>query len=323
MAGVMTRTGWIFGGAFFLVHAACAEQTDTVREWLDRMVTAVETMNYRGTVVYLRDDKIETLRVVHRAEGGQMRERIYSLNGAQREVLRDGGEIRCLFADDKGLVLHGELSSGLIPSLSGDRVADARDGYQFRLGGDDRVAGLDTQVIEILPRDEFRYGHRLWLERHSGMLLRSALFDAEGRVKQQLMFTEIELGADIADDELAPERVANGREYTTAMPSSKDVSTGESASWMPSSLPPGFHLQAVKKGDDGKHFEHLVFSDGFASFSVYLEPAGEAGTATGGLDTVGAVNVYTRPGDDVLITVVGEVPASTVEQIGRQFRPVK
>lgn len=304
-----------------IVDAAAAVQEEAVREWLGRMAHAVETLNYRGTVVYLRDDKVETLHVVHRIQDGVVNERIYSLNGAQREVLRDGGEVRCLFSDDQELVLKGRFAPRLIPDIPADMVGDSEDGYRFSLAGEDRVAGLDTQIVEIFPLDEFRYGHRLWLERESGMLLRSALLDAEGRVQQQLMFTQIELGAEIDDDELRPHHA--GREYRFASTATIDsASAATEASWMPANLPPGFRLMAVKRNSDKDGFEHLLFSDGFSSVSVYVEP--DRGTdTTGGLDTVGAVNVYTRPSEDMLITVVGEVPASTVQEIGRQLRPVK
>lgn len=315
---------WLGGAVLvvngLIVNAAVAGQKETVREWLGRMVHAVETMNYRGTVVYLRDDKVEALRVVHRIEGGTVNERIYSLNGAQREVLRDGGEVRCLFSDNQGLVLRGRFTPRLIPDLPADLVDESGDGYRFNLAGSDRVAGLDTQIVEILPLDEFRYGHRLWLERESGMLLRSALLDTEGRIQQQLMFTQIELGVEIDDDELRPD--PTDKEYRFAATLPADSASAAEASWMPTRLPPGFRLTAVKRNPDKEGSEHLLFSDGFASFSVYVEP-GQETDATGGLDTVGAVNVYTRPSEDMLITVVGEVPATTVEEIGRQLRPVK
>lgn len=319
----MKKAGLTLGGIFFVACSAMADQTDSVREWLDRMVRSVETLDYRGTVVYLRGDKVETLRVVHRNDGDVVRERIYSLNGAQREVLRDGDEVRCLFSDDHGLVFRGQFSQRLMPNLPVEGIADGVEGYRFSLAGSDRVAGFDTQVLEIFPLDEFRYGHRLWLEQETGMLLRSALLDSHGQIRQQLMFTEIEIGAEIDDGELTPDPVSKARQYTSAASvPDEGVSVLDKASWMPARLPPGFRLTGVKKGGEKAGFEHLLFSDGFASFSVYLESDHDAG-AVAGLNTVGAVNVYTRASDDMLITVVGEVPASTVQEIGRLLQPVE
>ena len=58
------------------------------RDWLERMNRAVEELNYRGTFVHVLDGTPETLHIVHRHADGQSGERILSLDGARREIVR-------------------------------------------------------------------------------------------------------------------------------------------------------------------------------------------------------------------------------------------
>lgn len=294
-----------------------------VQEWLDRMARAVETMNYRGTFVHIRDGQVDTLRVIHRATAEGVRERIYSLDGRPREILRNRDEVRCLTSEEHAVIVQNRFPPRLLPLPPISRMADHSQAYSLRLGGLERVAGYQARVIEIKPRDKFRYGHRLWLEEHTGMLLRSSLLDKNGRVLQQLSFTEIELGAIIEDEELEP-GFDSPAVTTTFSTADTQPRAQESArpSWLPDRLPNGFRLAAVEQGigSDGERFEHMVFSDGLASFSIYIESA--AGDAPGStrVESIGPVHLYTRNMDEGRVTVVGEVPAATVEIIGQYLR---
>lgn len=313
-------------GLTILVFAcqAHAEDQKEVRDWLDRMARAVETLDYRGTMVYWRDGRVDTLRIVHRADDEGIRERIYSLDGPPREILREGDRVRCLFPDDQAVVVQSRLAARLIPNLPLNRKGNPAAGYNFRLAGEDRVAGMATRIVEILPRDEYRYGHRFWLEKRTGMLLRSALLDDNDEILQQLTFTDIELGARIHDAELEPTTVVAGSDSATTGLTPSEARVGQApdeASWRPAELPPGFQLTAVERGSEqGRgQFEHLLFSDGLASFSVYIESRDETESEGSGLEMLGPVHVYTRRHKDLMFTVVGEVPAKTVREIGRQF----
>ena len=78
---------WLLPALLAITGQAFAEQS--ARQWLDNMSTALQSLNYDGTFVYLHDGKLESMRIVHQAseQGGQ--ERLMSLTGSPREVLRD------------------------------------------------------------------------------------------------------------------------------------------------------------------------------------------------------------------------------------------
>ncbi|MFU8830519.1 MAG: MucB/RseB C-terminal domain-containing protein [Wenzhouxiangella sp.] len=301
---------------------AFAETTASeVQAWLDRMARAVETLNYRGTLVHWHDGRVDTLGIVHRADESGIRERIYSLDGEPREILRDGDEVRCLLAGDQPLVVQRQLATRLIPNLPLNRLGGPKLAYDMSLGGRERVAGMMAQIVKVSPRDQYRYGYQFWLEEKTGMLLRSALLDHRGRRLQQLSFVTVELGVPISDRELEPVLIG-GIESTlqTSLPSGEPVQPRH-ASWQPAKIPHSFNLVHFGAGHsaDGSKFEHLLYSDGLANFSVYVED-GRQGYTSSRLESIGPVHVFTGLLDGRQVTVVGEVPRTTVEYVGRSLR---
>jgi len=328
---MLARTRWsagLFGVTLAMLScSAIARNQDEVGEWLDRMSRAVDMLNYRGTLVHMRNRQVATIRIIHRADADGIRERIYSLVGQPREILRNGNEVRTLIEGDQPLIVQGGIGARLLPHLPVSQLSSPILGYRMRFAGTDRVAGMMTRVIEIRPRDQFRYGHRFWLEEQTGMLLRSALLDHAGRHIQKLTFVDVELGVPISDSELDPTITrSDAPEATLSEQSVSPTSTTElrQASWRPARLPDGFRLASVGKGDspDGRAFEHLLFSDGLTSFSVYVEDARSAEQSrevSERLEAMGPVHVYTGMVDQHRVTVVGEVPPATVALIAQQL----
>ena len=301
---------------------AQAQADDDVQHWLDRMARAVETLNYRGTLVHVRENRVDTLRIIHRADDDGVRERIYAIDGEPREVLRDGNKVRCLLPGDQPKVLESQLAGRLLPHLPINRLTSPESAYHMAMAGSERVAGLNTRIVNIEPRDQYRYGYQLWLEESTGMLLRYALIDPDGRQLQQLSFTSIELGVSISDAELAPAMIDAPKVLTTRLEDTDGrIRSGRRHEAFRDRVPPGFRLANIGRGrsENGEEFEHLLFSDGLASFSIYIENAAPEAISSR-IKALGAVHVFTDQGDGRALTVVGEVPAATVEFVGQRFR---
>lgn len=321
MIEVVRQAGF---GLLLLAIGLSSARADSVEDWLVRMDHAVASISYRGTLVSIGNNRIDTLRVLHRVDERGVRERIYALDGPQREVLRDHDRVRCLISGQSSVVVDNPFPTRILPRIPLDEILGEDSVYEVGKVGSGRVAARDTVIIEIAPRDSYRYGRRLWLDRDTGMLLRSLLYDEAGNVVEQLSFVEIDLGASIRDDELAsdldnPEQVARYRETDGELP---DVAASRAPSWLPESLPAGFRLATVGRGkarDGSGMYEHLLFSDGLSSFSVYIEPADSAAIAEQ-LEARGATHIYTGSIEGRMVTVVGEVPAPTVRLIGRHMR---
>jgi sigma-E factor negative regulatory protein RseB len=308
--------------AALCIGAASAAAAESVEDWLLRMDHAVASLSYRGTLVSTGAERIDTLRVLHRVDNDGVRERIYALDGPKREVLRDRDRVRCLIAGQESLVVDNPFPTRLFPRIPLAEILGPDSAYTVGLAGSGRVAARTARIIEIRPRDRYRYGRRLWLDEDTGMLLRSVVFDAGGEVVEKLSFVEIELGATIRDDELDseldnPARVAR---YQLSDPASGDMASSPAPAWLPAELPRGFRLASVGGGNTtGQRYEHLLFSDGMSSFSIYVEPAESASIAEH-VESRGAMHIYTGSLDDRMVTVVGEVPAPTVRMVGRHLR---
>ncbi|NIW23182.1 MAG: siderophore-interacting protein, partial [Gammaproteobacteria bacterium] len=173
--------------------------------WLERMNAAVEELNYRGVFVHMQGDSAETLLIVHVNEDGRVSERIMSLDGAGREIIRDGEAVHCILPDEETVLLEdGSDASPLVAALP-NYSAELAAHYEFRLHRRTvRVADRRTQVVSIMPKDNLRYGYRLWLDAETAMPLKSLLLDEKGRTVEQVLFTRIEILDEIPRSELEP-----------------------------------------------------------------------------------------------------------------------
>lgn len=299
-----------------LLPAAWANDAeDLVRRAMD----AGRTLDYDGVFVYQREAALDSMRLIHRGSGGTEVERLVSLSGPAREVLRDGSRVTCTFADDKEVMVEKRQPRDLLTIGITDSVDALTDEYEFRLAHTDRVAGRTTQVVQILPKTTDRYGYRLWIDTATQLLLKSVVLDHDGHPLEQVQFAQIAIGGPIGDELLKPE--VTGVDFTwytndgsPAAPAPDAVSAGWQVSW----LPPGFemHTQQTQHMVASKlPVKHFVYSDGLATVSVFIEKLQGSTAPIEGYSSMGAVNAFSRVADDFQITVVGEVPQSTVRQI--------
>ena len=133
---------------------------------------AAAEVNFIGTFVYIHDGKIEAMEVARRIDDGHMQERIYSLNGEPREVIRGMDKVWC-YIPDQNVVVHDyrqTSESGFPRILPGD-IKGLERNYDFELLGSSRIANRMAREIRVLPKDAFRYGYSLWADEESGLLL--------------------------------------------------------------------------------------------------------------------------------------------------------
>jgi len=293
------------------ISASVAAQTTpapapgaSAQEWMTRMAGVSRRFEYQGVMVYAHDGRIDTMRVSRRIGPDGTRDEMVSLNGDRRVLVREDGRLTC--SDRDGAKV--EVAVGEFPLLGLDPTQIGAAGqYRLTVQGRDRVAGLDSAVVVAKPVDQSRYGYRLWVEPASGMLLGSNLEDPDGGLVQQLMFTDIAMTKGSALPKLVPPRPPPSAEGSIA------------AGWRAGWLPAGFKLIGTPIRPTGQ--THLLYSDGLAYISVYIEPLGQEGRPMEGTVRRGAVNVYAQPSHDNQVVVIGDVPAATVERIARGVQP--
>jgi len=301
-------------------QVSMAGDSASAREWLERMTTAMSQMSYQGTFVYVRDDVVETMRITHVTDETGVRERLYSVSGPHREVIRDRKGVRCVLEDSAAVVEDKVVASSYFPELPLSIIDGDSSGYRLETVGEARIAGHTARRVSISPEDRFRYGYDFWLEEQTGLLLKWVLFDDRHRPLAKLVFTDFAIGSAINLSELESDaRAEDFVEMKTFSPE-ETVVTQSSPRWQPTKLPPGFNLASYshKSGAEGV-YEHMVYSDGLAAVSVYVEQNGIGAAVKPGISQLGTNNAFTRTEGDLQITVIGEVPAITVKSIANEI----
>lgn len=276
---------------------------------LERMAAAMRTLSYEGTLVYLHDNRLETLRIEHRVENGQSLERIVSLTGPVRIMTRDRERVTCKLTDARPFSVHRRgIAQGRphLPAIDTEALAVH---YLVHPLGATRVAGREAEVIGVIPRDNLRYGYRFYLDTESGLPLKSDLMGEEPEPVEQVMFTSLDL-LPSEERRAVPAAPGLGPDDEPPKPVWRDP-----ANWRFSDLPPGFSLVMHDRSEDGAAppLEHFVVSDGLASVSVYVEP--EAAEGLEGESRIGAIHAAGARVSGHQVTVVGEVPAGTVRAV--------
>jgi len=321
----MTRS---FASSVLAVVIAAAQNVawaeSDARQWLERMSMASQSLNYSGIFVYQRQGSLEAMQIVHARDESGERERLLSLTGPKREVLRDNQVVTCILGDRQAVVVNKSRPRTPFPVSFPTELMDLERHYRFKVLDQDRVAGLTCRVVAVEPRDEYRYGRRLCVHDESHLLLRSELTAATGDAIEQVMFTAVEFPQTIAGQKLLPDM--DGADFTWHREPSEQPETGDSAAdsrWKVAQVPDGFMLtdhgwHQLSADDAG--VEHWVYSDGLASVSVYIEKSLKDSEAYSGVSHRGALNAYGTMVGGYYVTVVGEVPRQTVELIGKSVR---
>ena len=300
-------SGW------FIVPA----HADEAQDWLTRLGQAEQQQSFHGTFVYERNGSFSTHNIWHRVQNGQVRERLLQLDGSVQEVVRIDGRTQCV---------SGTLIAGLGDSPNAAaRALDPKklkNWYDLAVIGKSRVAGREAVIVSLTPRDQHRYGFELHLDKRTGLPLKSLLLNDKGQLLERFQFTSLdtdEIPSDkdlLADPDCKPINIA----------SDKASAAKTVQNWRSDWLPPGFELTSSSSHKDAQtktQVNSLMYDDGLARFSVFLEPLNGAtvtDTRTQLGPTVAVSRRLTTPQGEMMVTVVGEIPIGTAERIALSMR---
>jgi sigma-E factor negative regulatory protein RseB len=304
---------------------ACgAALADEPARWLERMNQALTTRNYDGTFSHWHGGQVEMLRIIHRVQDGVVSERLASLDGSGREFIRTGSQLACYLPDKRTVVVEQRpLQEPLVgfPAVS-EQTASF---YDIKEVARTRLNRRDTHLITVTPKDEYRYGYRLWIDDRTAMPVKTQLCDAQGHVIEQIVFADLTLSAHIADAAFKPEVATDGFQWVRDSGAPLHASTAGTLAWGAMRLPPGFRMTVrsaqTLPGSAGP-VDHLVFTDGVASVSVFVEiqQSAPAGSQVAESATVGSSSAFSTVVDGHKVTAVGEVPPATVQFIATQVK---
>ena len=300
------------------VTCAADLSAEDAARWLEHAAQAARTLNYAGTIVYQHNGHVETSRLVHVFDAGQEQEKLVSLDGPAREVIRSSAEVRSYFPDAKIIRIEPRTFRNVFPSLSAEQLRNLAQYYEARMVVSERVAGHWTQVMTFEPKDGLRYGHKFWADAITGLLIKARLVDDRAEVVEQFAFTDVAINEKVDREMVKPSWAAAPPDWQVKQGSFGEMLPRETG-WSSAKLPGGF--QKIMEGyrtlrGKSEPVVHLVYSDGLVAVSVFVEPLAPTPVQTG-VSQQGSLNVYTTKTDAHLITVLGEVPPATVRLIAQ------
>jgi sigma-E factor negative regulatory protein RseB len=293
-------------------------------EWLQRMTRSLASLNYDGLFTHTTGRQSETMRIIHCVEGGRSMERLVSLDGSGREIVRTAEEVHFYMPDRRVVMVEPRTDDGLFLRALPAPGAKLDQLYTLDLQKGTRLLGRQVRVLDIQPRDAYRYGYRLWLDEETAMPLRSEVLDGAGRAVEAIHFTRLEVRDRIARKELEPAVDATGFQWMRSGKRSEPSVAG--GGWRPRKIPPGFQLVATRiQVIPGVPMpvQHLIFSDGFASVSVFIEPGPAKGPTPPESTRVGSANAFSTQVGGHVVTAIGEVPVATVRDLATSLAPVE
>jgi sigma-E factor negative regulatory protein RseB len=305
--------------AFGAAAGVQAAPPDDPLAWLQRAANASRSSSYSGTFVHTNGERTSTVRIAHAIVDGVEQERVEPLEGQPHEIVRRGEDMICYMPEQKTMRLDKRVSARFFPSIFRGPPEALTESYTLKLGNQERMLGLDCQWIRLDPKDGLRFAQRLCVEVSTGLLLRARTLNERKQVIEQWTFTDLKMGSQVARSELKPTLQSRVKSWTTdAVP--RDEAKGTDTGWEVTNLPAGYRkIGEMRRSMPGRPapVSQIVLSDGLATISVFVEPAGMPARPAEAASEEGTTSFFVRPAGDNVVTVLGEVPIAAAQQVGR------
>ncbi|MFZ6844935.1 MucB/RseB C-terminal domain-containing protein [Undibacterium sp. RuTC16W] len=311
----------------------CAQSQDAqdVPTMLRKVQTAAQKLNYTGTFVYQQANQMRTSRITHLLDGNVELEKLEILDGKPREYIRRNDEVSCYLPESKTVQVEKHVTQEIFPALLTSNAQSLPESYLIKKAEQSRVAGAECQILSFEPKDMYRYGYRLCMDKSTGLLLRAQTVNAKNEVIEQIAFTQILIG-DVDKNRVKPSFQNTAQWHIENLTVQPNVNSG----WVVKALPAGFKKtremkrlipinNAAASSDASQAKPHqviqMIFSDGLAAISVFIEPDTQ-GRTEGSLQQ-GAVTIMGKRQGEYWLTVVGEVPLAAIKQVMNsiEFKP--
>ena len=258
-------------GGIACVGAVHAESINDGMALLRKIAAASRQINYAGTFVYQHGRQVETSRIAHWVDAGGEQERLETLDGPPREIIRTNDNVTCYLPENK-IVMITKRHGRQFPSLLPEDLAGIAENYNVRKLETERVAGAECQSVALEPKDNLRYGHRFCAEVNTGLLLRARTFNDAHEMIESFAFTQLLLGNSVTRDMLKSRYAAQSKDWRTDRSALDRSDTVGDSGWIMKNQLPGFRkITEMRRAIAGRaSISHLVYSDGLAAISVFI-----------------------------------------------------
>jgi sigma-E factor negative regulatory protein RseB len=306
-----------FCGACEALAQAPAQAPADAMALLRRIYQATEKLSYSGTFVYQQGNRSETSHIDRIAGPAGDVERVEVLDGMPREIVRTRDTVRCYLPESHTVKVERRIDQRAFPGMLPEQISELARNYSISRGERLRIAGYDCEAVVLTPKDDLRYGYKLWADVNSGMLLKARTFNRKGDVVEQFTFAQLTIG-NVPRERVRTKNAAQNWRVEDAAVTPADLSR---AGWTLGTELPGFRkvTEVTRKLGEARPVGQMVYSDGMVAVSVFIEPlAGRAEAVRPGLSSLGAFHIYTREVANHVVTVVGEAPAASVQRMANQ-----
>jgi len=312
----------LFASFLFLrsIMPACADDSAEAQALLQKIQLASQKVSYAGIFVFQHDNQLMSSRIIHRYEAGDEKEKIEKLDGRRREYVRHNDDVISYQPDTRTLRAEKRETQDMFPAVLAFSSPNLSEHYQFRLAEHARVAGVECRLIVIDPRDAFRYGYRLCAAIPSNLMVLAQTVDSNRQVLEQIAFTSLNIGP--VDESVLNSDFPETNGWTTVR---SDVVAATESGWTVKKMPAGFKkIREVRRlinnhvdtpvnnrSTDLHEVLQMVFSDGLATISVFIEPFDlnrRAGIIQKGSTTIAGYQL-----GKFWVTLVGEVPVAAIK----------
>ncbi|MFY9317256.1 MAG: MucB/RseB C-terminal domain-containing protein [Burkholderiales bacterium] len=284
---------------------------------LRRIYEATENLSYSGTFVYHQGERTETSRIDRIAGPGGNVERLEILDGMPREIVRTRDTVRCYLPESQTVKVERRIDARAFPGMLPEHISELARNYSISRGERLRIAGYDCDAVVLTPKDDLRYGYKLWADVNSGMLLKARTFNRKGEVVEQFTFAQLTIGKVPRERVRTKHAAQNWRVEDAAVAPANLARAG----WSIGAELPGFRkvTEVTRRLGEARPVGQMVYSDGMVAVSVFIEPlTGRSEAVRPGLSSLGAFHIYTREVANHVVTVVGEAPAASVQRLANQ-----
>ncbi|WP_421849195.1 MucB/RseB C-terminal domain-containing protein [Marinomonas sp.] len=284
---------------------------------LRSMTQSFSTLSYDGVFVHSEATNINSMRVRHDLMGGVEYESLVDLDGDKIEVLRIDNKIISVYPN----ALVANMRAPLVPpfkrfkDVESDRLIK---GYDMVVGEHtSRIAGRKVVAVKLVPKDQYRYGHQFWLDTENHFLLKHDMLKTNGELLERIQFTSVNFAPDLKDKDFVPKEGSYSEPVVEAQP--RRIKNLWQFDW----LPEGFSLVWPEARSLNHGTSMLLLSDGMATVSIFVEPTMKSKAMSilnMGATIAGERSIKVK--DQLyLLTMVGEVPESTIEKLMTVFMP--
>ena len=300
--------------------ASAAVESKSINDWLLRLHEASKRRSYIGTYVVSSGGQMQSAKIWHVCEGIQQVERVESLTGAPRSTFRHNDKVVTFMPEQKVVRSEKREVTGNFPELvqsADNRIAEF---YRLKAQGVERIAGLESDVVLLIPKDAMRFGYRVWTEQKRGLVVKLQTLDSDGRVLEQAAFSELQLDAPVKMDKLL-QMMGKVDGYRVEEPALVKT-TASAEGWRQAAPVAGFKpmscykrpITATSGAAVADEPMQWVFSDGLASVSLFVEPFDRQKHIKESAMSMGATHTITRQLGSYWLTAMGEVPMNTLKQ---------